>query len=78
MINIAYFEQHATAQAAQMLPSPITDVQLVEAIAAAIAAMPVGASHEDRLRIAILEVRRSRLDLSNDEVLERAKILTGL
>ena len=61
-----------------MLPSPITDAQLVEAIAAAIAAMPVGVSHEDRLRIATQEVLRSRLDLSDDEVLERAKILTGL
>jgi hypothetical protein len=59
------------------LPS-LPDAQLAEAIAAAIAAMPVGASHEDRLKIAINEVRRSRHELSEQEVLEKAKILSGL
>ena len=58
--------------------SSIPDALLAEAIAAAIAAMPVGASNEDRLRIAIDEVRRLRHELSEQDVLEKAKILSGL
>jgi hypothetical protein len=58
--------------------SSIPDALLAEAIAAAIAAMPVGVSDEDRLRIAIHEVRRLRHDLSEQEALEKAKILGGL
>jgi hypothetical protein len=61
-----------------MVFSSIPDALLAEAIAAAIAALPVGASDEDRLRIAIDEVRRLRHELSEQEAVEKAKILSGL
>ena len=76
--RVRHCVSRATWENSEMdLPS-LPDAQLAEAIAAAIAAMPVGASHEDRLKIAINEVRRSRHELSEQEVLEKAKILSGL
>lgn len=56
----------------------VTDLQLVEAIAAAISAMPPGASHADRLRVAIGEVRRFRPELPDEEATGQAKMLAGL
>ena len=67
-----------TWEKSKMALSTIPDALLAEAIAAAIAAMPVGASNEDRLRIAIAAVRRLRHELSEQDVLEKAKILSGL
>ena len=47
-----------------------TDLQLAEAMALAISDMPAGASHDDRVRVAVSAILRILPELSAESVLE--------
>jgi hypothetical protein len=57
--------------------STTTDLQLAEAMAAAIGAMPAGASHDDRIRVAVAAVMRVLPELSPEQAIEKARLLAA-
>ena len=54
-----------------------TDLQLAEAMAVAINAMPAGASHDDRVRVAVAAVLRVLPELSSEQAIEKARLLAA-
>jgi hypothetical protein len=54
-----------------------TDLQLAEAMALAINDMPAGASHDDRIRVAVAAVLRVMPELSAEQAIEKARLLAA-
>jgi hypothetical protein len=54
-----------------------TDLQLAEAMALAINDMPAGASHDDRVRVAVSAVLRIMPELSSEQATEKARLLAA-
>lgn len=54
-----------------------TDLQLAEAMAMAINDMPAGASHDDRIRVAVAAVLRAMPELSAEQAIEKARLLAA-
>ena len=57
--------------------STTTELQLAEAMAMAIGDMPAGASHDDRMRVAVAAVLRVLPELSSEQATEKARLLAA-
>jgi hypothetical protein len=57
--------------------STSTDLQLAEAMALAINDMPAGASHDDRVRVAVAAVLRAMPELSSEQAIAKARLLAA-